>query len=107
VEELAQHRSIVGFRHGQPVAWRIGSDDAEATFIPNAAYQLNDGDAVIEAAIAGLGICQMPVSLVRRHLDSGALRRCWMRTCSGTSTSTRCGHRRATCGRRCATWWMS
>ncbi|KAG1261414.1 hypothetical protein G6F66_014358 [Rhizopus arrhizus] len=65
VEELAQHRSIVGFRHGQPVAWRIGSDDAEGTFIPNAAYQLNDGDAVIDAAIAGLGICQMPASLVR------------------------------------------
>lgn len=74
VEELAQHRSIVGFRHGQPVAWRVGSDDAEATFIPNAAYQLNDGDAVIEGAIAGLGICQMPISLVRRHLQSGALR---------------------------------
>jgi DNA-binding transcriptional LysR family regulator len=73
VEELAQHRSIVGFRHGQPVAWRIGSDDAEGTFIPNAAYQLNDGDAVIDAAIAGLGICQMPISLVRRHLESGAL----------------------------------
>ena len=73
VEELAQHRSIVGFRHGQPVAWRVGSDDAEGTFIPNASYQLNDGDAVIDAAIAGLGICQMPESLVRRHLESGAL----------------------------------
>ena len=29
VEDLAQHRSVVGFRHGQPVAWRIGRDDAE------------------------------------------------------------------------------
>ena len=28
---------------------------------------------MIEAAIASLGICQMPVSLVRRHLESGAL----------------------------------
>ncbi|HEL2959103.1 TPA: LysR family transcriptional regulator [Stenotrophomonas maltophilia] len=73
VEELAQHRSIVGFRHGQPVWWRIGSEEDEGTFIPSAPYQLNDGDAVIEAAIAGLGICQMPVSLVRRHLESGAL----------------------------------
>ncbi|MRI40776.1 LysR family transcriptional regulator [Stenotrophomonas sp. MH181796] len=73
VEELAQHRSIVGFRHGQPIWWRIGSEDDEGTFIPSAPYQLNDGDAVIEAAIAGLGICQMPISLVRRHLDSGVL----------------------------------
>ncbi len=73
VQELAQHRSIVGFRHGQPIWWRIGSEEDEGTFIPSAPYQLNDGDAVIEAAIAGLGICQMPISLVRRHLDSGAL----------------------------------
>ena len=73
VQELAQHRSIVGFRHGQPIWWRIGSEEDEGTFIPSAPYQLNDGDAVIEAAIAGLGICQMPISLVRRHLDSGVL----------------------------------
>jgi DNA-binding transcriptional LysR family regulator len=105
VEELAQHRSIVGFRHGQPVAWRIGSEEDEGTFIPNAAYQLNDGDAVIEAAIAGLGICQMPISLVRRHLESGALRSVldahMQRHIDIHALPT------ATCGRRCAMWWMN
>lgn len=73
VDELRQHRSIVGYRHGQPMAWRIGADGEGGTFIPQATHQLNDGDAVIDGAIAGLGICQMPVSLVRRHLQSGAL----------------------------------
>ncbi len=107
VEELAQHRSIVGFRHGQPVWWRIGSEEDEGTFIPNAPYQLNDGDAVIEAAIAGLGICQMPVHWYAVTWIPARCGRCWMRTCNGTSISTRCGHRRATCGPRCATWWMN
>ncbi|MCF7750288.1 hypothetical protein KQ945_05995 [Bacillus subtilis subsp. subtilis] len=32
-----------------------------------------DGGAVIEAALAGVGICQMPPFLVKAHLQSGAL----------------------------------
>ncbi|WP_223483213.1 LysR family transcriptional regulator [Stenotrophomonas sp. OVS01A] len=73
LDELRDHRSVVGFRHGQSVAWRIGSEGINGSFIPSATHQLNDGDAVIEGAIAGLGICQMPMSLVRHHLESGAL----------------------------------
>ncbi|MGE8217502.1 MAG: LysR substrate-binding domain-containing protein [Stenotrophomonas maltophilia] len=74
VDDLHAHRSIVGYRYGQPVAWRIGEDDAQARFIPSGTHQLNDGDAVIEAAVAGLGICQMPHFLVKHHLHPGALR---------------------------------
>ncbi|WWW35445.1 LysR substrate-binding domain-containing protein [Stenotrophomonas rhizophila] len=73
VDDLHAHRSIVGYRYGQPVAWRIGEDAGQARFIPSGTHQLNDGDAVIEAAIAGLGICQMPHFLVKRHLQTGAL----------------------------------
>jgi len=73
VDELHAHRSIVGYRYGQPVAWRIGEDTGQTRFIPSGTHQLNDGDAVIEAAIAGLGICQMPHFLVKRHLQTGAL----------------------------------
>lgn len=73
IDDLHAHRSIVGYRHGQPVAWRMGDAGTQGVFIPSGTYQLNDGDAVIEGALAGLGICQMPVSLVRRHLESGAL----------------------------------
>lgn len=73
ITALRAHPSIVGFRHGQPVAWRIGDSPECERFIPEGTHQLSDGDAVIQAAIAGLGICQMPISLVRPHLDSGAL----------------------------------
>lgn len=71
--DLHSHRSIVGFRHGQPTAWRIGTGAWTDTFVPGGTHQFSDGDAVIDAAVAGLGICQMPISLVRPHLQSGAL----------------------------------
>ncbi|MGB3394407.1 MAG: LysR family transcriptional regulator [Stenotrophomonas sp.] len=73
VGDLHSHRSIVGFRHGQPTAWRIGTGASADTFVPGGTHQFSDGDAVIDAAVAGLGICQMPISLVRPHLQSGVL----------------------------------
>lgn len=73
VGDLHSHRSIVGVRHGQPTTWRIGTGASADTFVPGGTHQFSDGDAVIDAAVAGLGICQMPISLVRPHLQSGAL----------------------------------
>jgi DNA-binding transcriptional LysR family regulator len=40
---------------------------------PPATFELGDGDAIVDAAIAGFGICQMPMSIIRRHLDCGEL----------------------------------
>lgn len=34
---------------------------------------VGDGEGVVMAAMAGLGITQLPTWLVQRHLDSGAL----------------------------------
>lgn len=73
IKDLQAHRSIVGFRNGQPVGWRFGDTVSAGDFVPQGTHQLNDGDAVIDAAIAGLGICQMPISLVRPHIASGRL----------------------------------
>ncbi|MEA9878478.1 LysR substrate-binding domain-containing protein [Xanthomonas campestris] len=73
IEELHAHRSIVGFRNGQAVAWRFAGKSTDSGFLPQGTHQLADGDAVIEAAIGGLGICQMPISLVRPHIQSGRL----------------------------------
>lgn len=73
IDDLRLHRSIVGIRHGHSIAWRVGDDGAGSGFVPEGTHQLSDGDAVIDATVAGLGICQMPISLVRRHIASGAL----------------------------------
>lgn len=48
-------------------------DGAVKTIAPPATHYLGDGDAMIQAAIGGFGICQMPISLVRADLASGAL----------------------------------
>lgn len=40
---------------------------------PPATHQISDGDSTVDAALAGMGLCQMPMPLVRPHLESGAL----------------------------------
>ena len=41
--------------------------------MPPPAHQIDDGIAIIDAAIAGLGLCQMPLSLLQERLEAGSL----------------------------------
>lgn len=70
-EDLANHECIVSrfgpewrFRRpdGKPFALRVGGQ-----------YRINSGDALREAAVAGLGIVQGTWWLVRKDLESGAV----------------------------------
>ncbi|WP_372028412.1 LysR family transcriptional regulator [Pseudomonas kurunegalensis] len=74
LESLYEHSCIVGFRRGQPLGW-VGLDvDGQLIRIaPPATHEVGDGDAIVAMAIAGLGFCQMPESLVIDHLKSGRL----------------------------------
>ena len=74
VEELRQHDCIVGFRRGTPLQWDF-LDESGGTFrfSPPSTHEVGDGDAIIAAALAGLGLCQMPSSLVAEHLRTGDL----------------------------------
>lgn len=74
IDDLKRCACIVGYRRGQPLAWRVCIDGESRRFAPPPTHQISDGDSIVDAAIAGLGLCQMPVSLVRQHLESGALR---------------------------------
>jgi DNA-binding transcriptional LysR family regulator len=51
----------------------VQEDGVTTRVTPPATHQLSDGDAIIEAAVAGFGICQMPFSVVRHQLEAGAL----------------------------------
>lgn len=74
LEELQDHCCIVGFRRGQPLSWSVVDSDEDAIRIsPPPTHEVGDGDAIVAMAVAGLGICQMPDSLVREHLQRGAL----------------------------------
>ncbi|MBP0624813.1 LysR family transcriptional regulator [Cupriavidus consociatus] len=73
VDELQDHACIVGHRRGQPLSWRITQQGQLFRIIPPPTHQITDGDAIIDAAVAGLGICQMPMCLIREHLRAGTL----------------------------------
>ncbi|MGP9790947.1 LysR family transcriptional regulator [Roseinatronobacter sp. NSM] len=73
VSDLAEHWNIVGMRKGPPVSWLMQENGSTKRITPPPTHQFSDGDAIIEAAISGFGICQLPASVVRRYIDSGAL----------------------------------
>ncbi|SCK28862.1 DNA-binding transcriptional regulator, LysR family [Variovorax sp. HW608] len=76
IEDLAHHNCIVGQRSGQPLAWvAVGGNDKGQVqrFAPPPTYEIGDGDAMVAAAIAGCGLCQVPEFMVRAALATGEL----------------------------------
>ncbi len=73
-EELSQHRCIVGVRRNQPISWLMKEADGTLTrYTPPPTHELADGDAMLSAVMAGCGLSQLPLWLVREHLETGAL----------------------------------
>jgi DNA-binding transcriptional LysR family regulator len=74
VADLQRHDCICGFGRDNSASWRIkDSDGAPIRYLPPVSHQFGDGEAIVAATLAGLGMCQMPRSLVRAHLETGAL----------------------------------
>ena len=55
LDDLVQHYHIVGHRRGQPLSWRVDEDSIR--FAPPITHQIGDGEAMILAAIAEVGLC--------------------------------------------------
>lgn len=70
---LATHRCIVGTPSGPPLAWSVRTGTEATLYTPHSSHQLSDGAAMVDAAIAGLGLVQLPVSLLRDALLAGQL----------------------------------
>ena len=71
--DLKAHRAIVGSREGPPSAWVVRGNGVEKRITPPAAHEMSDGEAMVDAAVAGFGMVQMPASLVRNHIEEGRL----------------------------------
>jgi DNA-binding transcriptional LysR family regulator len=71
--DVAAHRCIVGYRRGRPLAWHVSEDGKPTRLAPPPTYQISDAEAMIDAALAGVGLCQMPLALLRTHIDAGKL----------------------------------
>ncbi len=73
LEEVRSHRCIVGAPKGPPLVWHVREGGMEKRFTPPATHQLSDGESMVDAAVGGLGLCQLPISLVRDRLEAGTL----------------------------------
>lgn len=73
LRDIATQRCIVGYRRGQPLSWHVSENGTPSRLTPPATYQISDGEAMVDATLTGIGLCQMPVSLFRKHIESGAL----------------------------------
>ncbi|SDC76802.1 transcriptional regulator, LysR family [Sphingomonas sp. YR710] len=71
--DLRAHRCIVGSPKGPPLAWVVGEDGQLKRITPPRTHQMSDGEAMVDATVAGLGLCQVPISMVRQHLLQGRL----------------------------------
>ena len=68
--DLQNHACILGSRPGRPASWRFLDEGGQLTSVdPTATHLASDGEVVIDMAIAGFGLCQMPQSLVQPHID--------------------------------------
>ncbi|CDL80555.1 LysR family transcriptional regulator [Xenorhabdus szentirmaii] len=74
IDELSQHRCIVGFRRSQPVSWLFKEKNGEVKrYTPPATYEFADGDAILAATLGGCGFSQLPLWMVGKYLKSGEL----------------------------------
>lgn len=73
-EELALHRCIVGRRNQTRHAWLLRNTDGTSERYPvNGHHELEDGDAMLAAAVAGLGLAQLPTWLAHEQFRNGTL----------------------------------
>lgn len=75
IEELRQHKTV-NFVHpstGKPSQWQFDTPGGRVSVDVDAHMLINDGESVIQAAIAGLGIIQAPHCLAACALQKGML----------------------------------
>lgn len=69
LSELGRHNCLIGSSD----TWSFQLDDKETSLRVQGNWRCNSGQAVLDAALRGLGLCQLPDYYVLEHLRSGAL----------------------------------
>ncbi len=73
-DELTKRDCIVGWRRQGPPTWMLKEADGTSIAQPILVrHEIRDGEAILYAALAGAGLCQLPTWLIDAHLESGAL----------------------------------
>ena len=85
-------------RAGARHSWLVlDSDGKPQEVMPTNRLQMDDLQAIADAATAGFGIAWLPCWLVREQLLSGALVRCCVTGRAPPLKRMRCGRTRLTC----------
>ena len=69
LNELTQHNCLLSSRD----YWRFYQDNKEITMRVNGSLRCNNGKALVDAALKGIGIIQLPDYYVRKYLNTGQL----------------------------------
>ncbi|MEA1605272.1 LysR family transcriptional regulator [Pseudomonas spirodelae] len=69
LSELSQHNCLIGSSD----MWSFQTNDRDISMRVQGNWRCNSGQAVLEAALRGVGLCQLPDYYVLEHLRSGAL----------------------------------
>ena len=68
-EELSQYECLIG----TSPTWHFLDQGRRMTIVPSGHWRCNHGNAVVQAAIAGRGLCQLPDYYIRHHIAQGRL----------------------------------
>jgi DNA-binding transcriptional LysR family regulator len=69
LSELSRHNCLIGSSD----IWQLAQDGREFSQRVQGNWRCNSGQAVLDAALQGVGLCQLPDYYVLEHLNSGAL----------------------------------
>jgi DNA-binding transcriptional LysR family regulator len=78
-QDLLNHACIVYSGSQQRQTWRFGSDIREVVVLPEGRFLADNGEALLDAAEAGLGIALLPDFLVKEGMRAGRLLRILMK----------------------------
>ncbi|WP_313807581.1 LysR family transcriptional regulator [Sphingobium sp.] len=67
--ELTEHECLIG----ASTTWHFNLEGMERTITPRGRWRCNSGAAILDAAIAGLGICQLPGFYIHQAVADGRL----------------------------------
>jgi DNA-binding transcriptional LysR family regulator len=74
LDDLQHHDAILYSRNDRTLAWRFPTpSQPERSIIPKARLRLDDLEAIVDAAVAGMGLAWLPCWLIRDQVAAGRL----------------------------------
>lgn len=70
LDDVANHPAVM---QSSAESWRVRDGDHVVTLHPQGRFKADNGQALVSAVLAGLGIAMLPDFLINEHIASGAL----------------------------------